>query len=65
MGLVADRGGEVDHRIDPAQGLALKVPVAEASEVAQGDLNVHAMPAQPAGIANEGTHVVPGFQQQR
>ena len=65
VGLVADRGGQMDDGVDAAQRLALEVAVAEPRQVAEGDLHVDAMAAQAARIANEGTHVVPGLEQQR
>ena len=55
----------MDDRVHPAERLALEVAVAEPCQVAEGDLHVDAMAAQAARIANEGTHVVPGPQQQR
>ena len=55
----------MDDRVHAAERLALEVAVAESRQVAQGDLHVDAMAPQAARIANEGTHVVPGPQQQR
>jgi hypothetical protein len=55
----------MDHGVNAAERLALKVPIAETRKIAERDLNVHAMTAEPARVANEGPHVVAGAQQQR
>jgi hypothetical protein len=55
----------MDDRVHAAQRLTLKVTVAEARQIAQSDLDVDAVAPQTARIASQGTHVVPGPQQQR
>ena len=65
MRLVADRRREVDHGVDAAQRLARRCAVAEARQVAEGDLDVDAVPAEPARVADQGPDVVAGLEQQR
>ena len=48
--LVADRGGQVHHRVDAAQGVAERGRV---RQVAERDLNPHALVAEPARVAHE------------
>jgi hypothetical protein len=63
VGLVADRRGEVDHGVGAAQGLALKVAIAESREVAERDLDVDSMTPEPPRVPRQGADVVAGAQQ--
>jgi hypothetical protein len=51
--LVADRGRQVHHSADAAQGVAKRRRV---GQVPQRDLHPHALLAEPARVANEAAH---------
>ena len=65
VGLVADRRREVDHRVDAAQRLALQMAVAEARQVAERDLHLDPLAAQPARVADQARTSSPRLEQQR
>ena len=58
--LIADRGRQVDDRVDAAQRVAKRGRV---GEVAQRDLHPHALIAEPARVAHEAAHRLPGERQ--
>ena len=55
-GLVADGGGEVHDGVDAAQGVAERRRV---GEVAQRDLDAHAVGAEAPRVADEAAHRAP------
>ena len=57
VGLVADRGGEVHHGADAAQGVAERRRV---GQVAEGDLDPNALGAEAARVAHEAANRLPG-----
>src|SRR5262249_30218841 len=63
VGLVADRPGQVDERVDAAQRLALQVAIAQAGQIAKRDLDLDAMATEPAWVADKGPDVMPGVEQ--
>ena len=65
VGLVADRRREVDHGVRSAQRLALQMAVAEARQVAERDLDLDPMTAEPARVADQRPDVVAGLEQER
>ena len=48
-----------------AQRLALQMPVAEARQVAERDLDLHAMTPEPTRVADQSPDIVAGLEQQR
>ena len=60
--LVADRGREVDHGVDPPQRLARDPRIAKLAEVTERDPHLDPQPAELAGIAHQHTDVVAALE---
>ncbi len=63
--LVADRGGEMDHGVDPAQRLADQARVRELGEVAENEPHLDPEPAEAARIADHHPDLVAALEQPR